>query len=150
MYLPPQEPRGRGREQMSFLVWNSRMATGVAELDEQHKKLIGIINVLHDAMKEKRGQEAIGRTFDELLEYIRVHFATEENLMLQCAYPDYPLHKAEHDRLTAIVLNYKKDIESGRKIFSTDVMVFLHDWLMKHTTGMDRDYGPHLNRHGIR
>ena len=35
---------------MAFFDWNDELATGIPKIDEQHKKLISLVNELHDAL----------------------------------------------------------------------------------------------------
>ncbi len=36
---------------MAFIEWSEKFLTGVKEADEQHKKLVEVINELYNAMK---------------------------------------------------------------------------------------------------
>ena len=44
---------------MSLLAWSSMFSVGVAEIDNQHKKLVDMANKLNDAMKSGQGKEAL-------------------------------------------------------------------------------------------
>lgn len=57
------------------------MSAKIKEIDDQHKILIGLINLLHDAMLANRGSEIQKEIVTELAEYVRYHFATEEKYM---------------------------------------------------------------------
>jgi len=41
---------------MSLAIWSEDMSVGVKEVDDQHKKMVKMINDLHDAMKNRRGK----------------------------------------------------------------------------------------------
>jgi hypothetical protein len=47
-------------DEMALYDWNESYSVGVKTMDDQHKKLIGMINQLHDAMKEGKGSSEIG------------------------------------------------------------------------------------------
>ena len=35
-----------------FISWNDKISVGIQEIDEQHKRLVALINNLYDAMVE--------------------------------------------------------------------------------------------------
>ncbi|MDI3280784.1 MAG: bacteriohemerythrin, partial [Bacillota bacterium] len=76
--------------------WTEDLATGVTQIDDQHKELIERVNQLLAACSEGRGKEEVGRTLNFLSDYIVFHFGTEEKYMTQYDYPGYNSHKAQH------------------------------------------------------
>ena len=117
--------------------------------NEQHKKLVGFINELHDSFKSGRGNEVIGKILDGLVNYTKVHFSTEEKLMEKYLYPGYVRHKNEHDDLVKQVNDLQGKIKSGGMVVSLEVMQFLKNWLNNHILKSDKLYGPFLNKKGI-
>ena len=57
------------------------------------------------------GKEQLGKILSSLVKYTQVHFKTEENLMESHHYPDYGLHKSEHERLTTTVLDFHRNFK---------------------------------------
>ena len=84
--------------------WTDSYSVHVGIIDMQHKNLVKIVNDLHQAMVEGHGRTQLGAILSELSRYTQVHFKTEENFMESQKYPDYALHKSEHDDLTKTVL----------------------------------------------
>jgi hemerythrin-like metal-binding protein len=69
---------------MKAFVWNSRFETGIASVDEQHQRLVEIINLIGNALiAGNASEEAIGKIFTELADYAAFHFADEERLMAE-------------------------------------------------------------------
>ncbi|MSM40243.1 MAG: bacteriohemerythrin [Geobacter sp.] len=134
---------------MALLTWNDSYSVKVKQLDDQHKKLIDMINQLYDAMKVGKGSEVIGPVLKSLMTYTQTHFSTEEQLMKLHGYPDYETHKNEHTQLVAQVGNIKKEMDAGKMPLTQNVMNFLRDWLIKHIQGNDKKYGPFLNDKGV-
>lgn len=131
---------------MSLITWDASLSVGVPELDIQHKKLIGMINDLHNAMASGQGKDILSRLLSGVITYTCVHFRNEEKLMQAANYPDYAAHKREHDELTAKAEALKNRFDSGQTMITIDVMNFLRDWLKQHILGTDRKYTPYLNR----
>jgi hemerythrin len=122
----------------------------VAVLDEDHKKLVGMVNELYDAMQAGHGKESLGPILDRLVDYTKFHFAREEKLFGQTGYPEAAPHKQQHDALTHQVLDVQRKYAAGAAAtVSLEVMHFLRDWLINHIQGTDQKYRSHLNAKGI-
>lgn len=132
-----------------MLSWNEQMSVNVRELDEQHRKLVGMLKTLHEAMRHKQGKEALKKIFFGLVNYTASHFAAEERLMQQTGYPEYEEHRQIHEKMTAKVLALQQEFQQGKVGITLDVMKFLENWVEKHIMGTDKKYGPYLNQHGI-
>jgi len=73
-----------------------------------------------------------------LIESVHAHFTDEEALMQEKGYPDFDLHKAEHDFLLAQVLNFREEFAADKVGFSESMMDYLRDWLRDHILISDR------------
>ena len=70
--------------------------------------------------------------------------------MKQHSFPAFAAHKAEHDALTAQVIDVQKKYNSGATAaLSMEVMNFLKNWLVKHIMGTDKGYSSFLNEKGL-
>ncbi|MBV5341384.1 MAG: bacteriohemerythrin [Deltaproteobacteria bacterium] len=132
------------------LEWNASYSTGVSKYDEQHKVLFNMINDLADAMQQKKSKDAVGRVLNGLAEYTVHHFADEERDFAQTHYPEEAEHKALHKKLVDQVVALIGKFNAGEPLITQDVISFLQDWLINHIQGVDKRYGPHLNKSGIR
>jgi hemerythrin len=132
------------------LDWDTSFATGVSKYDEQHKVLFNMVNDLADAMQQKKSKEAVGRVLNGLAEYTINHFADEERNFAQTHYPEEAQHKALHKKLLDQVTELIGKFNAGEPLIAQDVINFLQDWLINHIKGVDKRYGPHLNKSGIR
>ena len=134
---------------MALLAWNDDYSVKVRKFDDEHKKLIDLINQLHDAMKIGQGGQLIGKVLQSLIDYTSTHFAAEEAIMKLHSYPGYEQHKKEHNLLVLQVLDVQKNFKAGKAPLSQEIMVFLKNWLQTHIQGEDKKYGPFLNAKGI-
>jgi hemerythrin len=133
---------------MSFMEWSESLSVGVSEIDNQHKQLIKLINLLFDAMGKGQGKEILSKTLSELINYTKMHFANEEKYMQMYKYSYYLSHKAEHDKLTKQVLELNQEFNSGNTLITVKVMNFLKDWLKTHIQQNDVKFGHFLNSTG--
>ena len=133
---------------MELFTWNEKYSVNIREIDDQHKKLIGMVGQLHDAMRQGKGKQVLEEVLRNLIQYCRTHFATEERLMKANGYPGYETHKAKHDSLTNKVAEIYRQYQDGKVTISLEVMTFLENWVDKHIMGADKQYGPFLNSKG--
>jgi hemerythrin len=133
---------------MPFFVWNSGMSVGVKAADDDHKRLIDLLNKLHDGMKSGQGRDIVGKILDELVSYTRYHFAREEEYFDRTGYPAED-HKREHRELVAQAVTLQSRFKSGESTLSIETLDFLKEWLTVHIQGTDKKYSVHLNASGI-
>jgi len=134
---------------MALIQWAPVLSVGVTQFDNEHKKLVDMVNNLYDAIKAGKANSAIGTILDELVRYTGSHFGAEERLMQQHGYSGLAKHKAEHAALVKQVLEIQKGFKEG-KALPQNLLQFLRDWLMKHIVGEDKQYGPFLNTKGVK
>lgn len=134
---------------MAYLTWDDSYSVRVKEIDTQHKKLVEMINNLHDAMKQGKGKDVMTKVLKDLVDYAASHFATEEKYMTKFNYPQSSLHKSEHEKFVKQVLDFQNDFTAGKVAITLEVMNFLKDWLVKHILGTDKKYSSFFNEHGL-
>ncbi|MCX8167242.1 MAG: bacteriohemerythrin [Candidatus Micrarchaeota archaeon] len=135
---------------MALFEWTENLSVGIPTIDEQHKKLISIINELNEAMKSGKGKELIGKVIKELLDYTKYHFSKEEALMVQANYVGIESHKLAHNQFVKNIENSEKDFKNGKITVTIELINFLKDWLIKHIMGIDKKYSSTLIEKGIR
>ena len=129
--------------------WSPVFSVKVKKFDDQHKKLVDLVNQLHDAMKAGQGNAMLGVVLQSLITYTATHFKDEEQVMQANGYPDLVRHKGEHEKLVKQVLDLQKKFQAGGSVLTMTVMSFLKDWLITHIQGEDKKYGVYLNAKGI-
>ena len=132
-----------------LIVWEPQYSVGVAEIDNQHQRLIDLINELHDAMKQAKGAAMIGRTLEGLVDYVSTHFAYEEGRLRELDYPELAAHSRIHQAFTRQVADFQTRYKSGKEIITLDMLDFLKKWLVDHIMGADKKYTAFLNSKGV-
>ena len=87
-------------------------------------------------------QEALS----DLEDYLRVHFATEEEIMRIYNYPDYEAHKIIHKEFWDNVSALRKDCENGSLVLLGSMVMILIQWAKSHIQETDKELGIFLNR----
>ncbi|MBA4407716.1 hemerythrin [bacterium] len=134
---------------MALLNWSDNYSVRVREIDTQHKKLIDLINTLHDGMKSGKGKEVLGGILNELVAYTVYHFGFEEKLFDKYGYPETIIHKRQHADLIAQVKKFVDSYNSGDGVLTIELMNFLRDWLTQHIAGSDKKYSDFFNGKGV-
>jgi hemerythrin len=134
---------------MSLFTWNDDLCVGVEEIDNQHRKLVQLINGLHNHMLAGDAREIMGKVLDRVIEYTGFHFATEEHLMKEHGYPLAAAHLHEHEKLVATATDLQTRLNSGHALITAETMIFLKEWLYHHIMESDKLLGKHLNSKGV-
>ncbi len=126
----------------------SDLLIGHAAIDGQHGRLFALIDELRavrnnpDPLVEYR---LSCKVLYELLDYTRTHFAEEERLMQEAAYPGYEDHKREHESFALLMGEVEEDMHLGTSVLSVDFFCdLLEKWLKEHIQEIDRQYVPYL------
>jgi len=122
---------------MEPFVWTPQLSIGVDEIDEDHKKLIIILNMAIESMNhpENDGIE-FANIFEKMSIYTQHHFHREEALMKACNYPHTDNHKSVHALLIKEI-NHKNKIFKKGKLSAEDLVEFLLNWLIDHIADSD-------------
>ncbi|HOV14864.1 MAG TPA: bacteriohemerythrin, partial [Spirochaetota bacterium] len=123
---------------MALFIWKDDYSVKIEKIDEQHKKLVNLLNELHSSMLAAKATSVLEKTLDELVQYAAVHFKTEEDLMRSYDFSQYNDHKNAHNNFTEKVGEFYKDYKDGKKMISVELLFFLKDWLINHINGVDK------------
>ncbi|MGQ9655754.1 MAG: bacteriohemerythrin [Thermodesulfobacteriota bacterium] len=134
---------------MAFFEWKDDYAVGVRVMDQQHKRLVGLVDELHQAMRAGKGSEGARKVLKGLVDYTMTHFRTEEEFMEKHSYPGFLAHKREHDDLTVQAKDLLAQSERGKLTVPIEAGKFLKDWLATHILGTDKKLGKYLVAKGL-
>ena len=133
-----------------YIEWQDSYSVGINSIDQQHKKLVNLINQLQTAVDYSTGEEFEREALDELVKYTKTHFAHEESLMQQYGYPDYEPHTAEHKKMIGIVEDVLTEYDQDKERAILSALNFLRDWLINHINGTDKQYSSFLIEKGAK
>ena len=128
------------------LAWTPDLAVGVNEIDEQHKELFKKIDNLHAAMSKGMGKEEITKTLEFLEDYVKMHFGSEEKIMLAKKYPNYNSHNAQHEIYKRNIASLKEELNTKGASINLVLQVnsSICDWIIKHIQEVDKALGNFL------
>lgn len=126
--------------------WSSELATGVFDIDNQHKEIFSRVDRLSAACSEGRGKDEVLRLLLFLEDYVKEHFAAEERLQLRHAYPHYAAHKSQHVHFIAEVARLSVAFREEGSTLSLVIMTnkTMASWLVQHITKTDMEFAGYL------
>ena len=129
---------------MKDIVWDYVLSVGNDEIDDDHRRLVELFNILNHSVTEGDGPEYLAAVLEELINCTVWHFSHEERLMLKYGYEGYAEHKAEHQELVQSVKELQQKILEAGKLVGTEELEFLERWLTGHILSTDMKLGSYL------
>lgn len=135
---------------MALFNWKDEFSVKVLAMDNHHKKLFDIMNQMHEAAKTGKGEDAVGRYINELVDYTRYHFGEEEKMLTRINYAALDSQKRAHVAFVDKMVEYQKEVEAGMAIFVVSKVTKTGvDWLKEHILVMDQKYSDVANAAGF-
>jgi hemerythrin-like metal-binding protein len=133
-----------GEELVKDLIWDKTLSVQIPEIDEDHRKLVDLYNILIHSVVEGDATNYVEAVMEELISCTVWHFRHEERLMLKYGYEGFAEHKSEHQELIESAKELQqKLLQEGKQVSSEDIE-FLEHWLIGHILGTDMDLGSYL------
>ena len=130
--------------------WNDCFATGLSDVDEQHHRLVDIINQFGDLVMREEGATAveIEEVFQELARYAKFHFSEEESLMATSRLPAQYIdtHRSKHLKFMEEVSLLYTATSGDNRVAAKGLLQFLTDWLTYHILGDDQFMASQIDR----
>ncbi len=117
---------------MALLEWKEEYATGIDDVDQEHKDLIDVINRLHELLLADDAGLTVPAFFARLIEGVSAHFALEEMIMGESRYPDLEAHREDHARLLDEIRDLVEAFGQAEEIDSVDLAMRLEPWFSHH------------------
>jgi len=133
---------------MYNIIWDSVYTVGEPTIDGHHKKLVTIINSLGKVAEESSStvpDETFHILLDELMKYVRTHFAYEEEVFSQTSYNKKDEHRDYHFSFVETLAEKCIDASSGYAD-RDQLHKFLVNWLKHHILVEDMEYKKYLNQ----
>lgn len=131
---------------MSNITWKESFSIGIRVIDDQHRRLIEIINELYDAQRIGTSQFIMNGVINRLEEYTIYHFKLEEEMQSLNLYPYFNEHIEEHQEFIGKLAEFKRDAIRNNLLLSIKTIDYLKDWTINHILGSDRDFGEYLRK----
>ena len=125
---------------MKDLVWDEALSVQLQEIDDDHRRLVDLFNMLNHSVTDNEAPDYINAVLEELITCTIWHFRHEERLMVKYGYQGLDEHRAEHNELIASA----RAMQQRGQPISTQDIEFLEHWLTGHILGADMELGSYL------
>ncbi len=130
---------------MPYVVWSDMFSINMPFIDNQHKKLINIVNDFHEAIHKNKGEESLFKILNALIKYAEQHFQDEERVM---EFSGYPLdkkneHKKIHEQLIMDIFRLQQEYNQSEEKTIYNLELFLNSWLIEHILTIDKQLEPY-------
>ncbi|HET6720430.1 MAG TPA: hemerythrin family protein [Rhodocyclaceae bacterium] len=134
---------------MPYLSWNESLELGHAQIDHEHKGMLGQINRLFDAVfgecdrlavEHGSGSRSacIAAAVAAMRSVAAEHFRSEEALMSAAQYPALVPHAEQHAELLEQLAGLEEHFHSKRADSLPHAVRFLREWFEFHVDTYDR------------
>lgn len=135
---------------MEKIIWGEGFSVGVRELDDQHKRIVTIVNTLLDMNDANVGSEIISDTLTKMTQYASDHFKTEEQFMLDYGYPEYLSQKKQHQEFKKMTVNFCVGTMVHNATIPTEIFTYLKSWWINHILTEDMKYKDFFHAKGVK
>ena len=126
------------------LVWDYVLSVGNDEIDEDHRRLVDLFNILNHSVTEGDDPDYLAAVLEELINCTDWHFSHEERLMLKYGYEGIAEHKMEHQELIKSAKELQQKILQAGNLVANEDIEFLERWLTEHILTADMKLGSYL------
>ena len=123
---------------MSLIQWNKEYSVGIRKLDNQYKRIIKILNHAVGQQFQAPDEKAIEEILDDLQDYMKEHFKTEEEYMLKHHYSGYEEQRREHNQFIDRLFEAQKEYTKDGHLTSLNLFNFIWDWFSHHVLKVDK------------
>jgi hemerythrin len=113
-------------------------------MDGEHRLQLQLLAAVDAAVADGRGAADIEALLDTLVDFSRVHFASEQTLMRLYAYPQYERHVADHDHTVEHLEVIRRHLRDGEDEAARKGLSGLADHLAAHIGSGDRAFADWL------
>ncbi len=130
---------------MILIKWTDDYCLNIKAIDDQHKKLVDMINMFYNEMSKKSNKELISDLISKMKAYTEFHFKTEEELFSKLPYQNSNEHKDKHQDFIDKVTDLENRFIKGKLILSIEITNFLKEWITDHIMVSDKEYAKIYN-----
>lgn len=123
-------------------VWDQCYMTGLPEVDQQHHRLVDLVNLFGQHLTENEiAYDEIESVLGELAQYAHHHFSEEELMMARVGIDPrhLDLQLQQHQGFLRDITLMESGIKSGNSAAAEQLLHFLIHWLAFHILGADQN-----------
>lgn len=124
---------------MAYFEWADDLVIDHGPIDQDHRKLVAMVNELHTATSQGSGQIVVAKILDALIHYTADHLRMEEQLMASVNFPNLEKHKLGHRLFIDSLHDLRQKYKAGSITVASQLSTVLRDWLSLHIRRNDKE-----------
>ncbi|MBN2751423.1 MAG: HAMP domain-containing protein [Rhodospirillaceae bacterium] len=132
------------KAEMKLMVWNQDIECGVANIDDDHKALMDLMNSLYAEMMSGGGTGNADILLDKVESLLEGHCAAEEELMVRTSYAQTSGHQRAHREMLENLQRIRRNLQGGRDDAGREVFEQLAAYLRGHMLKADALLADHV------
>lgn len=121
------------RRSSDRFLMDDQYLTGLDEMDAEHRELIGLGNRVYLLSRDDDvTADQVFAALEDLTEHVRAHFATEERLMDESAFPAAAQHRTIHARMLDYLAEMADLVGASPLTVAIKLEKFLGSWFIWH------------------
>ena len=135
---------------MPIVSWRDQMSLNYPPLDDEHQDFLNTVN--QAVVAANAGDlQTMDEVFEKSYDYVRYHFAHEEDVMERIRFPDMEAHMNAHQTFIQNISEFRQNYENApnltkKKKIAVDTANFLNLWFLGHILSRDKLLKPYLVR----
>jgi len=129
---------------MSFIDWQDSYSVGIKSIDDQHKKIVELMNELVESIRDGREDFIIKEVLQDLSDYASYHFGLEEEVFLKFHYDVKSQHFERHRDFVEKIRSLQSEEDQEQRQLPLETLNYLRDWFQDHELNFDSDYGKYF------
>ena len=125
---------------MTLFSWKPEYSVNEAILDRHHQQLFAVLNSVYENVMNSPELDCVVPKIDELSNYTKYHFSTEEQYMREHGIPEIDDHIAKHREFTNTIETLRASYHNNDLEVAKDLIVLLGEWLLQHVLKEDLKY----------
>jgi len=137
------------RPNSNLVTWSATYSVGIKLIDDQHKELLNLVNDMYNHVNnddEEAERAYFKGVIRQVVDYVKIHFATEEKIMRGTKFQGYAGHKKVHDTFILSVVDIIQKFDEGKRVPLINFTNFIKDWILTHIAIMDKQCFEYLMR----
>ncbi|MBL1320033.1 MAG: hemerythrin family protein [Methylophaga sp.] len=123
--------------------WTKELSVNNERIDIEHQMYFDLLNHICNESEKGASKERVVRLINEFVQFVRFHFMSEENVMIDTGYSGYAEHTRAHnyclESVKTKVFAFKND-----EIAVEEIVDFAVEWFFMHVSSLDKQLGKHL------
>ena len=128
---------------------SKEMVTGIEEMDEQHNRIVAMLNDLFNAVVGKSNAKRRNELIKTFTDYTSFHFSNEERYFEDFNFENKDAHKKAHAAFLKLIRELEVAINKGKKEEPNKVLLAMRDWLENHFKTDDQVYVDLFKSNGL-